>query len=85
MQEKLGGSFVIGSALALLGLDEQQKVIVRAAIPDAQAAVDIIAKNMATVNAMVALINQIMPHLQKSAPAAQILVDAIGKLQQRYG
>lgn len=85
MDQKLGGSFVIESALSLLGLDQQQKALVRAAIPDAQAAVDLIAQNMATVNAMVALINQAMPHLQKAAPAAQVLVDAVGKLQQRYG
>lgn len=85
MDEKFGGSFVIGTALSLLGLDEQQKAVVKAAIPDAQAAVDIISKNMATVNAFVAVINQVMPHLQRATPAAQIMVDAIAKLQHRYG
>lgn len=71
-------SFVINVALDIAGVhDPRQKAVVEAAIPEVRAIVDLVTKNMSTVNAAVALINQILPHLQKAAPGVQILVDAV--------
>jgi len=71
--------FMLSMALNMLGLTEQQKEIVMAAIPEEQAVVDLITKNMTTVTAAVNLFNSVYPHIQRAAPAMQILADAIAR------
>ena len=81
MAEELKGSFVIEMALNFLGVYGPDRAKVEAAIPEAQVIVDAINKNMASINAVVALVNQLMPHINKAAPGAQIVVDALAKKQ----
>ena len=60
----------IGIALGALGLTDEQRQTVEAAIPDMQALVSLINANMKTINHAVALFNRV-------APAAKIVADAI--------
>lgn len=75
-------SFVITMALGMLGLSDQQEQTVEAAIPDAQALVDLVNQNAGVINQVVALINKAMPHVNAIEPAAQIVADAVSKQAQ---
>lgn len=80
-EEPLGGAFVVEAALSVLGIWGNDRATVEAAIPEAQIIADTLNHNMGTINAAVALLNQVMPHVQKVAPAAQIVIDAVAKKQ----
>lgn len=80
-EKPLSGAFVVEAALSVLGIWGNDRGTVEAAIPEAQIIADTINRNMGTINAAVALLNQVMPHVQKAAPAAQIVIDAIAKKQ----
>lgn len=89
LQTKLAGadrdSFVIDMALGMLGLTDAQKQEVEAALPDADALVDLANANMPLINQVVALINKAMPQVQAIIPALTIVADAIAKQQQGGG
>ena len=66
---------VFEMAMSALGLNDQQKQVVNDAIPFAQAAID-------HYNANSALFATLFADIQKCAPAAQILADALGQKQK---